>query len=44
MSRLTVQHYRCPEQYARLVPEREFLVGLSSLFEPYFGALPVSSE
>jgi len=44
MSRLTVQHYRCPEHYTRLVPEREFLVGLSRLFEPYFEALSVSPE
>jgi hypothetical protein len=44
MSRLTVQHYRCPEHYAQLVPEREFLLGLSSLFEPYFEALSVGRE
>ena len=44
MSRLLVQHYKCPERYTHLVPEREFLLGLRSLFEPYFQALSVSGQ
>jgi hypothetical protein len=28
MSKLVVQHYRCPERYTDLVPKREFLLGL----------------
>ena len=39
MSRLIVDHYKCPERYTHLVPEREFLVDLRNLFEPYFQVL-----
>jgi hypothetical protein len=44
MSKLTVSHYKCPERYTHLVPEREFLVDLRSLFEPYFQVLPVNGK
>jgi hypothetical protein len=44
MSRLIVQHYRCPERYTHLLPERQFLNDLKSLFEPYFRALSVHRE
>jgi hypothetical protein len=44
MSRLVVQHYKCPERYTHLVPEREFLIGLRSLFEPYFQVLSFNGK
>jgi hypothetical protein len=44
MSNLIVQHYKCPERYTDLVPEREFLVELRSLFEPYCHVLSVSEN
>lgn len=43
MNRLIVQHYRCPERYAALVPQHEFLLGLKwGAFEPYFHFLSVT--
>jgi hypothetical protein len=43
MSKLVVQHYRCPESYADLVPEREFLQGLPmGVFDSYLHMLSVS--
>jgi hypothetical protein len=44
MSSLAVQHFKCPERYASLVPGREFLAGLKTLFEPYFQPLSLSEE
>src|SRR5215470_5683447 len=45
MSRLIVQHYRCPERYTDLVPEYEFLLSLKTgLFERYLQALSVSGD
>lgn len=35
MSRLIVQHYRCPDRYAAIAPHREFLQRMQALFEPY---------
>ena len=37
MSRLIVEHYRCPDRYADVVPQYEFLEQLRwGFFEPYF--------
>ena len=45
MSKLIVQHYRCPERFADLVPNHEFLMGLRwGVFEPYFRALSASAN
>jgi hypothetical protein len=44
MSKLIVQHYKCPERYTHLAPKREFLVDLRSRFEPYFQVLPVNGK
>ena len=44
MSKLIVQHYRCPDRYTDLVPDREFLVGMRSLFESYWALLVRQGE
>jgi hypothetical protein len=45
MSGLIVQHYRCPERYADLVPKREFLLRLrKDVFDSYFRALSASGD
>jgi len=52
MNKLIVEHYRCPEFCTNSVPERDFLLGVTSgVFEPYFrllcgtaGGRPMASE
>ena len=45
MSKLVFQHYRCPERYADLVPEREFLLGLiKGIVDSYFQVRFVSED
>ena len=44
MNNLIVQQYKCPERYTDLVPEREFLVDLRRLFEPYSHLLCASED
>src|SRR5215469_373278 len=45
MSSLLVEHYRCPDRYAAVVPQYEFLRQMSSgLFEPYFRLFSAPGE
>ena len=39
-----IQHDGCPKRYTDLVPTREFLMGLRSLFKSYFQAVSVNGD